>query len=88
MTDCPMLSFFTAALADQKPVQTTIATCHGMDILMPYGQAYHIKSSSPRIVHPHFGPACHYYGLSLLPGWQNHCCQAEEVDSAHWSART
>ena len=58
-----------------------------MDIPMPYGQDYRTKSSSPRIVDPCFGPAGHHYGWSLLAGWQNHCCQAEEVDSAHWAAR-
>ena len=83
MTDCPMLSFFTAALAAQKPVQAMIVTCHGMDILMPYGQAYRTKSNSLRIFDPHFGPAGLHYGLPSLVGWQDHCCQAEELDSAH-----
>ena len=82
-----MLSCFIAALAAQKPVQATIGTCHGMDNPMPYGQAYRTKSSSPRIFDPHFCPASHHYGLSLLAGWQNCCCQAEEVDSAHWAAK-
>ena len=82
-----MLSFFTAALAAQKPVQAMIVTCHGMDIPMTYGQIYCTKSSSLRIVDPHFGPASRHYGLSLLAGWQNHCCRAEEVDSAHLAAR-
>ena len=87
MTDCPMLSFFTAAHSTQKPVQVMIATYHRMDVLMPYGQAYRTKSSSLRILDPRFGPTGHHYSLSSLAGWQNHCCQAEEVDSAHWAAR-
>ena len=58
-----------------------------MDIPTPYGQAYRTKSSSPRIVDPCFGPAGHHYGLSSLAGWQNHCYQAEDVDSAQWATR-
>ena len=86
MTDCPMLSFLTAVLAAQKPVQATIVTCHGMDTLMPYGQAYHTKCSFLRIIDLHFGPADQHYGLSLLAGWQNHYFQAEEVDFADCAA--
>ena len=82
MADCPTLSFLTAVLAAQKPAQAKIVTCHGKDILMPYGQIYSIKNSSLRISDPHFGPAGCHYGFSLPAGWQNHCCQAEEVDSA------
>ena len=86
MTDCPALSFFTVVCSAQVTVQVMIATCHGMDTLKPYGQAYRIKSSSLRIFDPRFGPASRHYGLSLLVGWQNRCCQAEEVDSADWAA--
>ena len=86
MTDCPALSFFMG-LAAQLPVQAKIATCHGKDIPMPYGQAYRTKNSCLRISDPRFGPACWPSGLSSLVGWYDRCFPAEEVESAHWAAR-
>ena len=68
MTDCPALSFFTMVCFAQVNVQVTIAICNMMDILMPYGQAYHIKSSFLRIIDSYFGPAGYHYGLSALAG--------------------
>ena len=69
MTDCPTLSFFTVVLAAQEPVQAKIVTCHGKDIPTPYGQAYRIKSSCPKIFNPRFGLVGCPNGLSLLTGW-------------------
>ena len=69
MTDCPILSFFIAVFAAQKPALAKIVTCHGKDFLMPYGQAYRIKSNSLRIIGPLFGPTCWPNGLSSLVGW-------------------
>ena len=86
MTHCPALSFLMG-LAAQLPVQAKIATCHGKDIPMPYGQAYRTKNSCLRISDPRFGPACWPSGLSSLVGWYDRCFPAEEVDSAHWAAR-
>ena len=58
-----------------------------MDILTPFGQAYCTKSSFPKILDHCFGPAGCPNGLSLPDSWYNHCCPAEEVDSAQWAAR-
>ena len=77
-TQCSVI--FTASHSAQTAAQVTIATCHEMDIQMPYGQAYNTKTSSLRIYDHHFGPSGCHYVLTSQVGYLNHCCHAEMVD--------
>ena len=66
VTNCPEVSFL--AECSVQPMQAEPITCHGMDTPKPGGQAYHIKSSSPKTVDHRFGPVGLLGGLSSQAG--------------------